>query len=324
MAILDKFHIIRKAVALIQLFACIVVFTFSLILLIIGAITVGTANSTNGEFYHTTDYVSGGNLLIVSGLFGITISIIGALGAVPCLFDRQDNYNLWVGFVVLIVYILVLLGIFIFEIAAGAWAYNTWDTVAEFLQTELTEDIQDYYGINMVGYTASVDSIQEQYMCCGINGPLDWNESEWRETNKYWSNRLPASCCSVVVSTTAAPTAVPPTNTTNTTNPTNSTMTSRKRHAIFPRNGEPDNTTNSTTSMPTTQAPEIMCFKNGGKDYKIGCWEQIYNILSSYTIHIAGVTIALAVLQVLILVIPIILLVIVIIELRRSKSIVIK
>ena len=320
MAILDKFHIIRKAIALIQLFACIVVFTFSLILLIIGSITVATANSTNGEFYNTTDYVSGGNLLIVSGLFGIAISIIGALGAVPCLFDRQDNLNLWIGLIVLIVYILVLLGIFIFEIAAGGWAYNKWDTVGEFLQDELAEDIQNNYGLN-IGYTASVDSIQRKFMCCGINGPLDWNASDWSVNNGYGKTRLPASCCSERGSTTAAPTTVPPTNSTNTTMQT----PARRRRVIYPRNVVTYNTTNGNyTTASTTGAPEIICFKNGGNDYKTGCWEQIYNTISSYTVHIAGVAIALAVLQVLILAIPVVLMVIVIVELRRSKSMDIK
>eukprot|EP00800_Vazella_pourtalesii_P018551 TRINITY_DN600_c0_g1_i2.p1 TRINITY_DN600_c0_g1~~TRINITY_DN600_c0_g1_i2.p1 ORF type:complete len:327 (+),score=39.60 TRINITY_DN600_c0_g1_i2:110-1090(+) len=326
MAILDKFHIIRKAIALIQLFACIVVFTFSLILLIIGAITVATANSTNGEFYHTTDYVSGGNLLVVSGLFGIIISIIGALGAVPCLFDRQDNLNLWVGLVILILYILVLVGIFIFEIAAGAWAYNKWDDVSAFLQNELAEDIQKNYGINM-GYTASVDELQEQFKCCGINGREDWNASEWKNTNGYGNHRVPLSCCSDPgTATTATPPTIAP-NTTNATSaipstaiptPINSTLSERRR-AIFRRDSPMNTTIGNTTTTPTVEA---VCFTNGA--YQTGCWEQIYNTLSSYTVHIAGVTIALAVLQVLILAIPIILLVIVIVELRRSKSLEIK
>ena len=349
MAILDKFHIIRKAVALIQLFACILVFTFSLILLIIGAITVATANSTNSEFYQSSDYVSGGNLLIVSGLFGIAISIIGALGAVPCLLHRQDNLNLWVGLIILIIYILVLVGIFIFEIAAGAWAYNKWDTVVEFLQDELVEDIQDNYNTGNSAYIASVDAVQQEFMCCGIYGQGDWSGSKWSE-NGNKTNQLPSSCCSTAVPiTTTAPVTTSPNATNSTMSPTNSTTapqnstTTPQNSTTTPQNSSTTEPENATTQAPparrraifrrdmhnssmnytmTTPVPEVICKKSNG--YETGCWEQIYNTLSSYTVHIAGVTIALAILQVLILVIPIVLLVIVIIELRRSKSLDIK
>ncbi|KAI6647330.1 CD9 antigen-like [Oopsacas minuta] len=336
MAILDKFHIIRKAVALIQLFSCIIVFTFSLILLIIGSITVATANSTNDEFYQTTDYVSGGNLLIVSGIFGIIISIIGALGAVPCLFDRQDNWNLWIGLIVLIIYILVLVGIFIFEISAAGWAYSKWDTVSLYLQEQLVEDIQINYGIGNMGYTASVDSVQQELMCCGINGVDDWDESEWKMEIKINDNdRLPPSCCGEAgSSTTVMPTSnmtVAPTNmtaaSTNTTvAPTNMTAstnaTVRRRRELIRRDVQ---TNSSNTTMQTTTAmPVVICKTNYEHAFRTGCWDKISNALNTYTFQIGGVTIALAIIQILIILVPIILLVIVIVELRRSKSMSIK
>ena len=320
MAILDKFHIFRKAIALIQLFACIIVFTFSLILLIIGSITVGTANSTNDDFYQTTDYVSGGNLLIAAGVFGILIATIGALGAVPCLFDRQDNLNLWVGLIVLVVYILVLLGIFIFELSAGAWAYSKWDTISAYLQTELVEDVQINYGIGNDGYTSSVDALQQGFSCCGIGAPTDWEDSTWRtlSANNYSTNRIPSSCCSDQMPTTTVPSNMTVAPTSNTTN---STTNRRRRENIWRREiaGNISNTT-----APVTMAPEIICRLGYSNSYTAGCWTTISDKLQSYTLSIAGVTIALAILQLLIIIVPILLLVIVVVELRRSKSLVIK
>ena len=183
-----------------------------------------------------------------------------------------------------------------------------------------------------MGYTASVDELQEQFKCCGINGREDWNASEWRNTNGYGYSRVPFSCCRDpgtattatptiapnVTNATSAPNATSATPTNATTPPDNSTLSERRR-AIFRRDSPMNTTIGNTTTTPTVEA---VCFTNGA--YQTGCWEQIYNTLSSYTVHIAGVTIALAVLQVLILAIPIILLVIVIVELRRSKSLEIK
>ena len=320
MAILDKFHLFRKAIALVQLFSCLIVFTFSLILLIIGSITVGTANSTNDDFYQTTDYVSGGNLLITGGVFGILIAIVGAVGAVPCLLDRQDNLNLWVGLIVLVAYILVLSGVFIFEIAASSWAYNKWDTVSQFLQEELEEDIKKNYGIT-TGYTKSVDALQSGFSCCGIDGPGDWNVSLWRtQINNYTRTRIPSSCCSdKIPTTTVMPNmTVAPTN--MTVAPTNST--NRKRRENVWRREINMNYTNTTE--PVTMAPEIICRSSYSNSYKVGCWKTISDKLQSYTLSIAGVAIALAIIQLLILIVPIILLVFVVVELRRSKSLVIK
>ena len=312
MAILDKFHIFRKAIALIQIFSCLVVFTFSLILLIIGAITVATANSTNDDFYQTTDYVSGGNLLITAGIFGIIIASVGAVGAIPCLFDRQDNLNLWIGLIVLILYIVVLVAIFIFEISAGIWALSKSDTIAEYLQRELTEDIKINYGIGNQAYTSSVDAVQETFSCCGINGPSDWADSAWRmQGNNYSLNRIPSSCCGEIMpNVTVAPTM-----------PTNSTNRSRRENVW--RREIVGNYTN-TTQPTTTTAPPVICRLMYTNVHKIGCWEKISDQLQSYTLSLAGVTIALAILQILIILVPIILLMIVIVELRRSRSLSIK
>lgn len=289
MALIDKFHIIRKGIALVQLFFCIVVFTFSLILLIIGGVAHASAARTDTTFYQSTDYFSGASLLITSGLFGIIIAIIGAVGAIPCLFDRQDNWNLWIGLIVLIVYILVLVGIFIFEVAAGGWAYTQWDFVSGVLEGQLKQEVRLYYGApGREPFTESVDYVHMNLECCGITSLDDWQGSEWDKLNSTKPMYLPHSCCP------------------------------------DPNNRTYNNNTMMYVPVPppwnvTTGCPRMYAYSP-----LVGCWSQIRNILESYTLTIAGVAIALAILQLIITLIPIALLVILIVELRRSRSLELK
>uniref|UniRef100_UPI003980366E tetraspanin family protein n=1 Tax=Salmonella sp. s51228 TaxID=3159652 RepID=UPI003980366E len=198
--IIDKLNLIRKILSLIQLFLCIVVFAFGLIVLIIGCVALATANRDVNSFFTNSDFVSGANLLITAGLFSFIIAAIGLVGSVPGLFDRQDNWNLWIAIIADCVYLAILLLVIIFQIAAGAWAYAKWDYASSVLTQEIIEEISVRYGQEGSElFTEQIDNFQIENKCCGFDNYLDWKDSDWRINNstRFMNRELPLSCCGV-------------------------------------------------------------------------------------------------------------------------------
>jgi len=138
--------------------------------------------------------VDAANLLIASGAIVMVIGFLGCCGAI------KQNRPL------LVVYTILLLLIFILEIAGGIYAAVKKDDVIKSLQDGFQETITNSYGGTSKadkGLTESVDWFQENVKCCGSEGPASWNETKWAKTqrdnaaaaNKTTYQLVPASCC---------------------------------------------------------------------------------------------------------------------------------
>lgn len=125
------------------------------------------------------------NILIASGAIVMVIGFVGCCGAV-----KQNRPFL-------IVYIILLMLIFILEIASGIYAYTKKDDVIASLKSGFQETVDKSYGMDSEadkGLTKSVDWFQEHVKCCGANGVSSWRNSTWK-TEKSGTQLVPKSCC---------------------------------------------------------------------------------------------------------------------------------
>lgn len=135
--------------------------------------------------------VDAANLLIASGAIVMVIGFVGCCGAV------KQNRPL------LVIYIILLLLIFILEIAGGIYAAVKKDDVIKSLQDGFQETIKNSYGEAgkaNEGLTDSVNWFQENVKCCGSDGPKSWNETKWGEKQRKNAvngtfNLVPRTCC---------------------------------------------------------------------------------------------------------------------------------
>lgn len=125
------------------------------------------------------------NIMIAAGIFVMIIGFLGCCGAV-----KESK-------VLLILYAILLILIFIMEIAAGIYAYTKKDDVLKSFETSIDKAISTSYGEGSKAdeaLTKAVDWFQKNVECCGAKGPDDWATSEWNKT-KTSSNKVPDSCC---------------------------------------------------------------------------------------------------------------------------------
>lgn len=132
------------------------------------------------------------NLLIASGAIVMVIGFIGCCGA-----WKQNRPFL-------IIYIILLLLIFILEIAGGIYAYTKKDKIIDDFKDGFQETINNSYGQDTgtnkanKGLTDSVDWFQKNVECCGSAGPSSWNNTKWynsRKTANGTFTLVPDSCC---------------------------------------------------------------------------------------------------------------------------------
>lgn len=137
---------------------------------------------------------SAANIMIAAGIFVMVIGFVGCCGA------WKENR------VLLVVYFILLILIFVLEIAAGILAYRRKDE----LQTALAKNIEkvvdhDYQKGDTAAQkslTKAIDWFQVNVDCCGTESADEWMKSEWylREKNAI-SNAtktiqlVPKSCC---------------------------------------------------------------------------------------------------------------------------------
>jgi len=136
--------------------------------------------------------VDAANLLIASGAFVMIIGFVGCCGALKQLRP------------LLVIYIIMLVLIFVLEIAGGIYAAVKKDDVINSLKKNFEEITHNSYGQPSKadqGLTESVDWFQKNVKCCGAKGPASWNNSTWVNNNMNSAKNgslyalFPESCC---------------------------------------------------------------------------------------------------------------------------------
>jgi len=135
---------------------------------------------------------SAANILIASGIF---VSLIGFVGCCGAIKESKP---------MLVIYFILVLLIFVLEIAAGILAYTKKDLMEEHLTKNLNTIVSENYGKTDTaskGMSKALDWFQEQVKCCGSNGPADWSTSYWNSTTTGLVG--PKSCCKAAVASNA-------------------------------------------------------------------------------------------------------------------------
>ncbi|XP_040164117.1 CD151 antigen-like isoform X1 [Anopheles arabiensis] len=172
---------------------------FNTIFLISGSIIIGVTLWTiiwkhqYISLLSTTNYVTGTYALLTAGLFAVFGGILGCCGV------WREHRG------VLLLYTFVLLIVFLLEIIVGSLAYIYETQIETELQHTLNATFMEHYAVSEQ-QTKAIDSMQQEFSCCGAVRFEDWRHSVWlrsRRKNliKPTEGRLvPDSCCITVVS----------------------------------------------------------------------------------------------------------------------------
>lgn len=165
-------------------------FVFNLLFWILGIVVIAIGiysrveNDTWKDLIDSNTILEAANLLIAAG---IIVAVIGFLGCCGAIKKFQ-----WM----LVSYAILVILIFILQIAAGIYAYTKRDTIQKSLTTKLTKGVQINYGKTDTaskGLTKAINWFQENIKCCGAGGPRDWESSAWRAGRN--DTTVPSSCC---------------------------------------------------------------------------------------------------------------------------------
>ncbi len=100
-------------------------------------------------------------------------------------------------------YTILLIAVFILELASGGLAYIYESQIANELNSTLTDTFNNNYGINEA-QTNAIDTLQESFQCCGAIRFEDYNNSQWLRSKRTdlirspVSRKIPDSCCITV------------------------------------------------------------------------------------------------------------------------------
>jgi len=171
----------------------ILFFIFNFLFFLLGCAVLGVGiysrveNDTWRDLIDSNTIVLAANLLIAAGVIVALIGFFGCCGAI-----KRWNW-------MLILYAVIVILIFILEIAAGIYAYTKKDTIEASLTKTVKAGINANYGKTDTAskaFTASLDWFQKKLKCCGASGPTDWSNSAWYKSGtgitRPW---VPTSCC---------------------------------------------------------------------------------------------------------------------------------
>lgn len=127
---------------------------------------------------------SAANILIAAGVF---VSLIGFVGCCGALKENK---------VMLIIYFILVLLIFVLEIAAGALAYTKKDLMEKHLTDNLKLVVETNYGKKgdeaQKAMDVAIDWFQQEVKCCGAVNPQEWQQND---LFKNGTTIAPDSCC---------------------------------------------------------------------------------------------------------------------------------
>lgn len=167
-------------------------FGFNLIFWILGLVVLAIGiysrveNDTWKDLINTNSMFQAANLLIAAGIFVSVIGFLGCFGAI-----KKNQWCLF-GYTVLVVVIFIL------EVAGGAYAYSNRKQVQEKLTKGVQGGVLVTYGRNdtvSIGISHAVDWFQQNVKCCGAAGPTDWVQSYWHSNVSADGIQVPKSCC---------------------------------------------------------------------------------------------------------------------------------
>jgi hypothetical protein len=176
-------------------------FAVNFIFFILGIAVLGVGiysrveNDTWKDLIDTDTMFAAANLLIAGGVIVAIIGFFGCCGAI-----KEVNW-------MLIIYSIIVILIFILEIAGGAFAYTKRDLVEEKMINGLTKTVTTNYGVTdniaAKGLAKALDWFQENVKCCGVNKTLDWKTSVWYgkkggKTGTGGEMKVPDSCCKTI------------------------------------------------------------------------------------------------------------------------------
>ncbi|KAK7477565.1 hypothetical protein BaRGS_00031170 [Batillaria attramentaria] len=128
------------------------------------------------------DYINllGNNTYSVTTFLFLSVGVIVILRCV-----RSGAVSLHFAFLLLV--------IFVMEAISGVLAYMYESAIREELTRNLNRTITEEYNFTP-SITKAVDSMQEDFHCCGARGYGDWQYSRWLTTEET-DQKVPDSCC---------------------------------------------------------------------------------------------------------------------------------
>uniref|UniRef100_A0A182SPQ2 Tetraspanin n=1 Tax=Anopheles maculatus TaxID=74869 RepID=A0A182SPQ2_9DIPT len=157
---------------------------------ITGVIIMAVGLTVQGAYHNFRDildakFFSIPTFLVVIGSFIFVIAFFGCCGA------YKENYCMTLTVSVCVFSVLLIL-IFILELAAGISGYVLRNDTRELVSNALNSSMKSYGGDNGGDITLIWDEIQVDFDCCGV-----YNSSDWSRANptKFNETFLPMTCC---------------------------------------------------------------------------------------------------------------------------------
>lgn len=160
-------------------------FLFNFLFVITGITIMAIGLTVQGAFHNFKEildpqFFSVPTFLVVIGCFIFVIAFFGCCGA------YKENYCMTLTFSILLVLIFIL------ELAAGISGYVLRNDTYNLVSTTLRSSMLQYGGQTSQEITYIWDEIQVDFNCCGVNNSDDWVKSNPDHFNATF---LPMSCC---------------------------------------------------------------------------------------------------------------------------------
>uniref|UniRef100_A0A182TM64 Tetraspanin n=1 Tax=Anopheles melas TaxID=34690 RepID=A0A182TM64_9DIPT len=152
---------------------------------ITGVIIMAVGLTVQGAYHNFRDildakFFSIPTFLVVIGSFIFVIAFFGCCGA------YKENYCMTLTFSVLLILIFIL------ELAAGISGYVLRNDTRELVSNALNSSMKSYGGENAGDITLVWDEIQVDFDCCGVYNSSDWGRANAAKFNETF---LPMTCC---------------------------------------------------------------------------------------------------------------------------------
>jgi len=166
-------------------------FCFNVIFWLLGVLALGIGIYSRIETDSWKDLLNSETIFEASNLLIIAGGIVSVTGFLGCL-GALKKYQ-WL----LAVYAFVVVCVLAIEVVAGVYVYMKSDLMENQLTAGLTNGIHINYGNTDTAskaLTKAIDWFQENVKCCGVEGPGDWKNSDWR-LRTLTGETVPRSCC---------------------------------------------------------------------------------------------------------------------------------
>nr|XP_020455268.1 tetraspanin-11-like isoform X1 [Monopterus albus]XP_020455269.1 tetraspanin-11-like isoform X1 [Monopterus albus]XP_020455270.1 tetraspanin-11-like isoform X1 [Monopterus albus] len=168
-------------------------FVFNFLFWVGGAAVLGVGIWTLVE---KSDYLS----LLASSTFaasayililaGSLVVVTGFLGCCAVIREQRSCLS---------VYFVCLLLVFLIELVAGVLAYVYYQRLSEELKQHLTQTMTENYAQpGKETITLAVNSLQQDFKCCGSNNSHDWMASVYISSKQAEGRVVPDSCCKTI------------------------------------------------------------------------------------------------------------------------------